>query len=50
MATSTWRDVVRPSNGARQEVRVSNQGNATAMLEGQYGKGTILTAPRRVPT
>jgi hypothetical protein len=49
MAAITWKAVVRLPNGFHQEIRVQadSQGNARAMLEAQYGKGSILSGPWR---
>jgi hypothetical protein len=47
MAVTTYRARIRLSNGTHQEVRVQadSPNNAKAMLEAQYGKGSIVTAP-----
>ena len=49
MAAITWKAVVRLSNGFQQEIRIlaDSQSNARAMLEAQYGKGSILSGPWR---
>ena len=52
MAAITWKAVVRLSNGFHQEVRIQadSQSNAKAMLEAQYGTGSVLSGPWSVQT
>lgn len=47
MAAKTWKAKVRLSNGSWQEVIVQADTyfNAKAMLESQYGKGSIKIGP-----
>jgi hypothetical protein len=44
MMTYTWKFLVRLSNGSAQEicVRADDIFNAKAMLEAQYGKGSVI--------
>jgi hypothetical protein len=51
MAAITWKAVVRLPNGFHQEVRsqADSQGNAEAILEAQFGKGSILSGLWSVP-
>jgi len=50
MATKTYKAKVRLSTGVIQEVKVEADTifNARAMLESQYGKGCIFSAPTEV--
>jgi hypothetical protein len=43
MSATTWKATIRLPNGNQQEVRVmaDSQQNARAMLEAQYGRGSI---------
>jgi len=52
MTTLTWKAVITLSNGFRQEVLIQadNQSNARAILEAQYGKGSILSGPWSIRT
>jgi hypothetical protein len=52
VAAIAWKAVVRLSNGSHQEVHIQadNQGNAKAILEAQFGKGSILSGPWSLPT
>ncbi len=47
MAAKRWKARVRLSNGSSQEVQVQadNYFNAKAMIEAQYGKGSIASGP-----
>ena len=47
MSNKTFVATVRLSNGSQQkvEVQASNQLNAKAMIESQYGKGSIVVPP-----
>ena len=51
MAGIIWKAVVGLSNGFHQEVRIQadSQSNAKAILEAQFGKGSILSGPWTVP-
>ena len=48
--TKTYKAKVRLPNGSVQEVRVEADSslNARAMLEAQYGKGSIFSSPTEV--
>jgi hypothetical protein len=47
MATKTWTAKIKLKNGAIQEVTVQADSffNAKAILESQYGKGSIWSGP-----
>jgi hypothetical protein len=47
MSTRTFKATVRLPNGLHQEVFIEadSQSNARAMLEAQYGRGSILAGP-----
>ena len=44
MSATTWKATIRLPNGNQQEVRVmaDSQQNAKAMIESQFGRGSIL--------
>jgi hypothetical protein len=44
MSATQWKAIIRLPNGNQQEVRIQadSQQNARAMLEAQYGRGSIL--------
>ena len=46
----TWKATIRLPNGNQQEVRVQadSQINAQAMIEAQYGRGSILFVVKKV--
>jgi len=48
--TYLWKAKVKLSNGSWQEVTVQadTMFNARAMLESQYGKGSIMIPPQKV--
>jgi hypothetical protein len=48
--SKSWKAKVRLSNGSIQEVTVQADSyfNAKAMLESQYGKGSIFSGPVQV--
>ena len=50
MSATTWKATIRLPNGNQQEVRVmaDSQQNARAMLEAQYGRGSILFGIHKV--
>jgi hypothetical protein len=50
MAIKTYKAKVKLSNGAAQDVTVQadSQSNAKAMLEADYGKGSIISFPSEV--
>jgi hypothetical protein len=50
VATRTWKAKVKLPNGAWQEVTVQADSffNAKAMLESQYGKGSVVSGPTEV--
>ena len=50
MAMHTYKARVKLSNGMIQEIRVQaeNSNNARAMIEAQYGKGSINSGPFKV--
>ena len=50
MSATTWKATIRLSNGNQQEVRVmaDSQANARAMVEAQYGRGSILFGVHKV--
>ena len=47
MTTNTYQATVRLSNSSHQKIRVQadSQVNARAMIEAQYGKGSIVSGP-----
>ena len=50
MSATTWKAIVRLANGNQQEVRVmaDSQQNARAMIEAQFGRGSILFGVHKV--
>ena len=50
MSATLWKATIRFPNGNQQEVRVQadSQQNARAMLEAQYGRGSILFGIHKV--
>jgi len=52
MGSITWKAVVRLPNGFHQEIHIQadSQSNARAILETQYGKGSIPSGPWSVFT
>ncbi len=50
MATKTYKAKVKLPNGNQQQVNVQadNLANARSMLEGQFGKGSIVIGPSEV--
>ena len=52
MTRMIWKAVIRLPNGFHQEVHIQadSQSNAKAILEAQFGKGSILSGPWSVHT
>jgi hypothetical protein len=52
MRAITWQAVVRLSNGSPQAIRIvaDSQSNARAIVEAQFGKGSIQSGPWRLST
>ena len=52
MRAITWKAVVRLPNGFPQAIRIvaDSQTNARAILEAQFGKGSIQSGPWRLST
>ena len=50
MSATTWKATIRLLSGNHQEVRVQadSQQNARAMIEAQYGRGSILFGVHKV--
>ncbi len=50
LSATTWKATIRLPNGNQQEVRVmaDSQINATAMIEAQYGRGSIIFGVHKV--
>jgi hypothetical protein len=50
MSATTWKATIRLPTGNRQEVRVmaDSQANATAMIESQFGRDSILFGVHKV--
>jgi hypothetical protein len=50
MAAVTWYARIKLRNGNQQRVSVltDNQINARLMIEAQFGRGTIISGPRRL--
>jgi len=50
--TINWKAIIRLPNGFHQEIHIQadSQSNAKAILEAQFGKGSILSGPWSVHT